>query len=64
MAKQKDEEKQKDNLIKLGDNLICNDHYFIRQRNNAVCTKCPVGYPLGLAEIKDGHIFIDKEFVI
>ena len=51
-------------MIKLGDNLVCNDHYFIRQRNNAICTKCPVGYPLGLAEIKDGHIFVEKQLVI
>lgn len=42
------------------------DHFFLRQYGNeAKCAKCPLGYYLSVGmEVKNGHIYKDKELVI
>lgn len=61
-----DKEETKEDLLKLGPNLICNDHYFkFKSGVEVYCTKCPIGYPIGPGtEIKNGHITIHGQLVI
>jgi len=55
-------------LVRLKPSLNCknNEHFFYRiGSQEAWCNKCPVGYPLSFGtEIREGHIYINDEFVI
>lgn len=65
-ANESSKDEPTDQLVKLGPNLICNDHYFKYQTGTEVrCTKCPIGYQVGPGtEVKNGHIVIHGELVI
>lgn len=56
-------EESKGTLIQLGPNMVCKNHYFIRRGKDAFCKTCPLGYPLGIADVKEGHIYIDNTLV-
>lgn len=67
MAEEKEQKDEPtDQLIKLGPNLICNDHYFVYKSGTEVtCKKCPMGYPIGPGtNVRDGHLYVHGEFVI
>ena len=68
-TEQKSSEKKdepNDQLVRLGPNLVCNDHYFVHKTSTEVrCRRCPIGYNIGLGtECRDGRIFIHGEKVL
>lgn len=57
---------QADNKVLTLKQMSCAGRHTFRQIGfNAECTKCPVGYPLGIGgEVREGHIYIKGELVI
>ena len=59
---------EKEELLKLGPNLMCSkgDHEFKYKTGTEIeCMKCPIGYPLGPGSVlKNGHVYLHGEFVI
>ena len=53
--------------IKLGPSITCERkaHEFIRKGREAKCKKCPMGFVLsGQEEVKEGHIYLEDQFLI
>lgn len=59
-------EHQADNRVLTLKQVSCVGGHTFRQIGfDAECTKCPVGYPLGIGgEVKDGHIYVKGVFLV
>ena len=65
----KEEVKDSGEVITLGPDRVKQEHYFElkRDRDNqlvAQCKDCPLGFPIGTEELRNGHIYIHNSLVI
>ena len=45
--------------------VSCLQHTFVQLGFNAECTKCHIGFQLGIgAEVKEGHIYIKGQLIV
>ena len=60
---------ESEEIITLGPDKVKSNHYFVLKRDGdgqmvAQCQDCPLGYPIGTEEVRDGHIYIKNSLVI
>lgn len=56
----------KEEMITLKPSVMCQEghEFFHMTGNEAKCKNCPLGYQLGGAIIKSGHIYSDNQLLI